>query len=282
MTAYPFHKRADWAVLHPSFARLTVPVHDVFWHHTVSPYMDDFDARAMRALEQSEIGRGGYIALAYHTLFCGDGARVESRPANVQGGATINNNKTSIAVVVPGNYTAAGGDVLSIAQVDSVGGWIADCIKLGIVDRSYRVRAHSDVFATACPSDQVRWWIANGIRDVIDRHLHATTPAPAPSPSVPPQDWEGIRRAVIARAKVEVAAGPILKYRQPMMHSEEVRWWQHALAVTMRAPVEADGYFGTISRQWTMNWQRFWKIDVDGIVGPQSRRTMVFNLASID
>lgn len=276
---YTWHARTEWATRTPKFATLAFPVRDVFWHHDVFRYQKSWDPAVMRALEEAEISRGGYIALAYHLHILGDGTQVEDRPSTVKGGATIYNNDTSLAICVPGNYRD--NDTLTLAQVDSVGAAIATWIKHGRAQRDYRLRPHSDVFATACPSDQVRWWIANGMHQVIERHLAQSIPIPQPSPPVPPPDWDGIRLAVIARAKIEVAIGPILKYQLPMMRGEEVRWWQHALNVASNAGIEADGYFGTQTAQRTKNWQAFWKIAADGIVGPQSRKTMLYHLSRL-
>lgn len=127
---------------------------------------------------------------------------------------------------------------------------------------------HRDIVATQCPGD--------------DGCAHTRTfvlgTGPLPPAPTSPLDWAAIRKYMIARARAEVAAGPLLRIGST---GSEVVWWQHALNLTTNARLAADGQFGELTDDATRDWQRFWKLDVDGIVGPQSRRTMVFNLAQL-
>lgn len=280
---YPWHPRTDWATRHPSFSNLVLPVKKIFLHHDVYRYQKHYDPANERGLEEAEISRGGYIAVAYHLHVLGDGTQVELRPSNKKGGATIYNNDISLAICLPGNYQAS--DKIELSQIDSVGAGIAAWIKHGRAPVNVELHPHSDVFPTACPSDAGRYWIAEGrLHEIVERHLGESVPGPGPAPA--PTDWEGVRRYVIAVAKKEVAEGPILRLTKPLMKDpvaghNEVTWWQHALAVTMSAAVEADGWYGNVTATQTKRWQDYWNITADGIVGPQSRRTMVYNLSNI-
>lgn len=148
---HQFHPRSEWAVRNPGWSALG-PTSLVFIHHTVSPYQSGFNVAQMRALEESEVARGGYVALAYHTIIPGDGCLVEARPAGVKGGATINHNSDSRAISFPGNYE---NDFLSDEQVDGAAEQIARWVKDGYCRTDFSVHPHREVFATACPGAHV-------------------------------------------------------------------------------------------------------------------------------
>lgn len=151
MSDHDWHPRGEWTDRRPGFVQLG-PTNDVFIHHTVSPEQGGFDPGAMRALEASEISRGGYVALAYHTVLPDDGCLVEARPEWAQGGATIYNNSTSRAICFIGNYM---NQFPSDAQIDGAADQIARWVRSGKCRTPFRVRPHNSVFATACPGTHI-------------------------------------------------------------------------------------------------------------------------------
>lgn len=254
MNLYDFHHRDDWAIRHPGWTAMAEPVTNVFVHHTVGEYMETFDVGQMRRLEESEIARGGYIALAYHMIFPADGSQVESRPANVMGGATIHNNSNSIAVCLPGNYQ--GPNTPTLAQIDSIGAWLAGCIQLGILTRNPVVRPHSAVFATACPGDSVRFWIPNGINECIERHLtDAANPVPAPAPAPTPGPVDS------GRVRCNTCTGKVLRRGNRGACVKVVQNLVH---------VRNDGIFGPQTEAAVKAFQHSRGLIADGIVGTRT------------
>lgn len=150
----------------------------MFIHHTVSAYIDHFDAAYMRALEESEIARGGYIALAYQMMILPNGDIVESRPWGTQGGATINNNSSSVAVCFIGNYE---NQSPTEASLNAAGAAIQDGINHGAISPGPRVMGHFQVFSTACPGANLR----GRLGDIAARIGGGVALGPPPPPPYP-------------------------------------------------------------------------------------------------
>lgn len=129
-------------------------VGDVFIHHTATGQPQAFDAAFLRQVEAAEMGRGdGLIAVAYHRLVFPNGDVAEGRPWGTKGGATINNNSTSVAVCFVGNFQT---DVPTSAAVDAAANELKGAVAFGIIPPNFTTRPHSDVFATACPGVNLR------------------------------------------------------------------------------------------------------------------------------
>jgi hypothetical protein len=58
----------------------------------------------------------------------------------------------------------------------------------------------------------------------------------------------------------------------------DVKVWQCALNAAIGSSLIGDGQFGPQTNAATRDFQKFWRIAVDGIVGPQTRSVMVYNL----
>ena len=58
-----------------------------------------------------------------------------------------------------------------------------------------------------------------------------------------------------------------------------VQVWQCALNASIGSHLIGDGKFGPQTDAATRDFQKFWRITVDGIVGPQTRSVMVYNLS---
>lgn len=269
---YPAYARTDWAVRAPAFGALRLPVRKVFAHHTAGPYMPGFDIGAMRAAEESEIARGGYVALAYHELFPGDGSQVESRPVSCMGGATINNNSTSIAVCLPGNY-ATPDALVSWAQAGSVQDWLAGKVFQGVLTADFELLPHKAVFATACPGAFEEHLAA--IRAGVAGTPATSPPAPASSPPPAPAPdahafLEHLVEAVTATRRF-LAMGLVISRGS---HNDAA--WTVQLAVNVWQPgrLVVDSDFGQLTADAVRGYQRAHGFSPDGIVGRKTYGAM--------
>jgi len=264
--SYPFHKRDEWAVRHPSFGHLSLPVRKVFAHHTAGQYMAAFDPPAMRALEEAEIARGGgYVAVAYHTLIDGDGSGVECRPVTAMGGATLNQNTVSIAIVLPGDYTHG---VVSLAQNDSAAEWLTAAAVYGVITTDFQLLPHSAVFATECPGR----FIDNlgGIRADVANRLHGASPVKPPVHPIPPGDpnvfLEHLAYAV-GHTRFFIAQG---FYVMQGSHNDAVWTVQIACLSDGESPGAIDSSFGPKTLAAVEAYQAKHGLTVDGVVGRQT------------
>lgn len=144
--------RSQWSEVHANFTELGVPSPEAVQHHTGGAGPGDDLVGYLRGLEAGEMRRGdGLIALAYHWLVVNggphDGTRVEVRPWNVQGGATLHHNETSRAVVLTGDFT---NERVTPAALDSLGETWADGIRGGFVSTAAVIQPHSVYYPTAC------------------------------------------------------------------------------------------------------------------------------------
>lgn len=269
---FPAYTRADWATRKPTFGALRLPVRNCFAHHTAGPYMPTFDVDAMRNLEASEIARGGYVALAYHELFPGDGAQVESRPVTCMGGATINQNSTSIAIVIPGNY-ALPGALVSFAQVASVVEWLSAMVFLGVLTADFALRPHSEVYATACPGVFKDHLFA--IRSSVMPALPPGPIALPPAPNNPPAGDVHAFLEHLAQAVTEtrrfLAIGLTIGRGA---HNDAV--WTVQLAVNVWQPgtLTVDSDFGNLTEGAVKGYQHAKGLKADGIVGVKTYAAM--------
>lgn len=66
----------------------------------------------------------------------------------------------------------------------------------------------------------------------------------------------------------------LLMLKSPMMRGADVQVIQHALNQRNNAGLATDGIYSPSTRDAVINWQRREHIDVDGIVGPQTRSSL--------
>ena len=66
----------------------------------------------------------------------------------------------------------------------------------------------------------------------------------------------------------------LLMLKSPMMTGADVRAVQRALDQRNHAGLDTDGSYGPLTRDAVMNWQRREHLEVDGVVGPQTRSSL--------
>lgn len=145
--------RSQWSQVNAPFSELAVPSPEAVQHHTGGAGPGSDLTGYLRSLEAGEMRRGdGLIALAYHWLVVNDGphkgTRVEVRPWHTQGGATLNHNTTSRAVVLTGDFT---NERVTPEALDSLGETWADGMRGGfIVPNPAIIQPHELYYPTAC------------------------------------------------------------------------------------------------------------------------------------
>lgn len=272
------HGRKEWAERTPSWTLLG-PVRDVVFHHDVYRYQATFEPSTMRGLERAELSRGGYIAVAYHTLIPGNGDLVECRPGHVMGGATKGHNATSRAIVFPGNYSPAHGgtDVLTDEQILGAAEQIAVWVRAGLVHRNFRVFGHLDLFPTACPSAPVygrlhgMWSIEFFAHAKLEGSSTPITPGPPPPalpPAAPGVDWVALGRW-IEGLRASIRRNPLTPATRGS-RPHETKLVQNRLVKLGYSVGSAgvDGDYGPATVRAVRGFQRAARIREDGIVGP--------------
>jgi hypothetical protein len=104
-------------------------------------------------------------------------------------------------------------------------------------------------------------------------------PAYGQEPPSPPVDWEALRRMAAAKILNE-GFGQIPVIKQGTS-GRAVLLWQQALNLVADARLAEDSSFGAATRDATLRFQRFFKLEADGVVGPKTRGMMEFLLAKI-
>lgn len=107
------------------------------------------------------------------------------------------------------------------------------------------------------------------------------TPAPPPPPPAPtPDQAAAFRRYAAAMLLRALARHPGVLRRG--MRGEAVRTLQQALAAVTGRALSADGDFGPATEQAVRDFQRFVRLGVDGVVGPDTRGVLVTALQRIE
>jgi len=128
-------------------------VNDIYFHHTVIPPTNNSHADS-RKVQAVAFGRG-YSDVSYTLGIHPNGEVAELRVYNGRpavGAHTLGHNSTAIAIVYYGDYT---GMELTQAQLDVTPQVISKTIALGWVSSKPRLFGHKQVYATACPSENV-------------------------------------------------------------------------------------------------------------------------------
>jgi len=163
-------ERPEWGGVARSWARIP-RVDQVFIHHSVTPASQALGA-AMQMLEGHAVGLG-HNGIDYSFVVKVGGERAVGRGWWAAGGHTINNNSTSYGICGLGDFRS---DRADDAMIQSFADTIREGVALGAIAPNPRIRPHSDVFATACPST-----LKDVIPQIAARVAGGGTPTPTGS-----------------------------------------------------------------------------------------------------
>lgn len=265
----PLHSRASWGARPRKAVPGAIRSEGVTAHYggpspwpssasraSAAAFRDSTDharcASILRAWQSYHMDGRGWNDLAYNSAVCPHGHRYEGRGVGVRSGAngTNDGNARSEAVV----YIAGGSDPLTVEA------------KLAFLDEAVRMEApslrwdHSDWKPTACAGDPIREWERTGWARPGD----VAAPAPPAPPTIPPPVSGG-------RYIVNVSL-PLLRRGSKGQH---VGGLQGILVGKSGAKIAVDGDFGPATETAVRNWQRFFGLAVDGIVGPATWKSLL-------
>lgn len=271
MTETPLHSRAEWGARPRRAVPGAIASEGVTAHYggpspwpasasreSAPAFRDSTDharcASILRAWQSFHLDGRGWNDLAYNSAVCPHGHRYEGRGVGVRSGANGTNegNARSEAVV----YIAGDSDPLTVEA------------KLAFLDEADRMEGnrlrwdHSDWKATACAGDPIRAWEAIGWLRPGD----VAAPAPSKPPVVPPPVTGG-------RYIVNVSL-PLLRRGSKGQH---VSGLQGILNGKGNQGLNIDGDFGPATEQAVRNWQIFFGLAADGIVGPVTWKSLLEN-----
>ncbi len=173
------HLRSEWTTRAAPWQPPRRDVPDVFVHHeggAVRGVPADKPA-VLREIESGVLGKG-YIAIDYNLMVFADGDIWEGRGLAHEDGATINNNATSVSVCAVGNYEK---EPAPDALVHGIATAVQAAAQSGWATGHPNVRAHREVFQTACPGSNLF------ARMGEIRALAAGTPQPVPEDDLTPE-----------------------------------------------------------------------------------------------
>lgn len=196
-------------------------------------------AAEVRSIQNFHMG-GDYIDIAYNAAVCQHGVVFEGRPVGYRSAAQNAANSTHVAICFLGGPSTP----FTAAAKQAVNNWISE-----IVPASARglVQGHRETpgNSTACPGGEILDWVHQG--RPVDGQVPAApfVPPPAAAPSTKPVLRQGA-------------------------HGPAVMELQRKLNAVGGAGLAVDGAFGPRTSQAVKNFQGFFKLGVDGVVGPQT------------
>lgn len=186
-------------------------------------------------------GPGGYVDIAYNWCVCNHGVVFEGRPADrFQSAAQGAGNGSYISICYLGGPSMPFSEAAKAAINDVIAG------SPGAAQGN--VRGHKNVpgNATACPGPEIDGWLAAG------RPASGSVPTPAPSPPPPPKPQN--QHPVLRKG----SRGPAVMELQRKLNG------------VAGQGLVVDGSFGPRTDQAVRNFQTFFNLGTDGIVGPKT------------
>ena len=171
-------KRVQWGARQPKQTPVVidVTVHDVFVHHSATPApLPNDEVAAMRSVQNYHMDTNGWNDIGYSFVVMPSGNVYEGRGWGVVGAHTEGHNSTGYGICVEGNYMQ---ELPALAALQSV----AALIDAGIAEKwitVVQVFGHRDVFATACPGDNL-YSKLDLIRGLVKGQPTVTNPEPTP------------------------------------------------------------------------------------------------------
>lgn len=228
---------------------------------------EDYD-RIVRGIQAYHLHHPSedYSDIAYNWVVSALGDWYEARGSGGRSGAQASGNPSSLSVCYIGGpntpFTAEAQDGFIKASYGVGGPWLP----------------HHHWIATSCPGKFVDAWIAAGAPG--GGSCSCPVPAP-PAPAPVPVDLDKYVAAVSAAAlRDQNRRRVLLRHQVNPIVSKDVHSWQDSLNVTAHTNLVPDGRFGFATLGATVDFQRFWKLVDDGIVGNKTRDVMLFVLGS--
>jgi len=180
---------------------------------------------------------GSYIDIAYNACVCQHGVVFEGRPVQYKSAAQNTANSTHVAIC----FLGGPGRPFTDAAKAAVNDWIDTVVP---AQARGNVQGHRETpgNSTACPGDEITDWIKSG------RSGQSSTSPPSFAPA-PPTSHPTLRRGSRGPAVMEL---------------------QRKLNGVSGAGLVVDGDFGPRTEQAVRNFQAFFQLGVDGIVGPKT------------
>jgi len=259
MTA--IHPRSEWGAA-PSkgaYSNWSVSPRDLVVHYVggsgdigIHSHADcPAHIRSVQAYEQGH----GYIDIAYNLVLCPHGVVYEARGlghAGAANGPRTNGSKPSVLYL--SNNTALTPEALGALHTL----W---------AEHGPALYGHREVNSTSCPGDPIFGQV------VAMRSGAIQPPAPPTPPNAPAPGLYALAQAIHALDE-KIKAAPTLRKGDRGAHVSDLQFALSLLGQT----VAIDGSFGPQTDTAVRNVQRFWKLGVDGIVGPQTKNTIAWLL----
>lgn len=266
--SYRIIPRSEWGARYANgFGSRALPTKEVWLHHSVTiapdllpPFDDDYEAiRTLERIGQSRFGHG----ISYTFLITPVGLVFEGHSVDRVGAHTAGRNTISAAICFVGNYEQ---DEPTEAQLDNAGWLLAHGFLSGWFDAADLNGGHRDLKSTACPGQHAYDRMAD-----IDRRAHEhvqgalalAPPDPAPAPAPAPSN------------SLEVDVKVHMLWKDGPDHPGETKAVQALLNQKAGQGLIVDGDFGLRTERAVRNWQTFFHLDVDGVVGPVTWATLV-------
>lgn len=141
--------RGEWTSYAPSFARPNKGVRDIFIHHEGGGVRGvPADKPAVLRQIEAYVRSIGYSAIDYNVMVFNDGQVWAGRGVENEDAATYHNNATSVSICAVGNYER---EPVSDLLIHGLRTAIREIIASGYTVGNPSIRAHKEVFSTACP-----------------------------------------------------------------------------------------------------------------------------------
>lgn len=207
-------------------------------------------AGRVNAIEASHLSNlnEGWIAIAYTAVVCPHGTVYEGRGAHVKNGANGSSSLNQAHYAVCAMVGDSGLTEPTEAQLHG----LRDAIEWLQRDGGAgpEVKGHRDGYATSCPGGPLYRWVQAG--------------APRPGNQPPPPEQP---KPPTPQPQTPAWPGQYLKYRSPMLHSDDVRRWQQRLR-DRGWQITVDGWYGQESDSVCRRFQADKGLTRDGVVGP--------------
>lgn len=250
-------QRDEWGAPAPKAAlqRMALPVSTVFLHHTVTPVSADPKADFRKVTNYSKYIDVPYTVMIHPDGTIGTGRYLGGVPA--LGAHTGGHNSKSLGIAVLGNYV---NDQPSAAALDSIVAVLEAFISQGFITQQFTLKSHSDApYATACCGTNLKAKISYvlGYVGFDGPVVPVYVPVPVPQKPQPPVNNYPAYPMLLKRGSKNV----FVRQFQAKLRD---RGWN----------ITVDGDFGEQTFNIVKQYQREKGLTVDGIIGPQSWRSI--------